>query len=106
MAQPVLPHHGARFQIERITAAENSAQYRVQIFVEDGCYESEATVSIESPGIVWEACVREDQPEQPMAPWMQKHAESLMRTFRQGATRKGVWGRRIRRWRDAPSKPS
>lgn len=106
MAQPVLPHHGARFQIERLSALDTSAEYSVKIFVEDGFYAREVTLSTETKDVVWREQESAEEPGQPMAEWMKTHAEALMRTFRKDAARKGVWGRRIRRWKDAPSQPS
>ncbi len=106
MAQPVLPHNGARFQIERVTAADTSADYSVKVFVEDGDYRREVTLSTESVEVLWREQASDEEPEQPMADWMKTHAEALMRDFRKDATRKGMWGRRIRRWKDAPSKLS
>ncbi len=103
MSQPVHPNHGARFQIERQQTEGPEATYQVQIFVEDGFYQESALLSSESKEVQWEEEESPSRPSEPMPDWMRKHAEALMRQLRQGFQRNGTWGRKLRRWRDAPS---
>lgn len=105
MAQPIHPHNGARFQIDRVKSSSTTAQYQVQIYVVDGFYQWRLLVSTETPDMAWEPEESPNPPTAPMPSWMKKHTEALMRPFVQNAKREGTWGRRIRRWRDA-SEPS